>query len=141
MEKPVKNSIAYVIYNRDRSLFVIVQRPFDDDDLPGYWGLPAGSLKEKESFEDAVVRSGREKLGVELKVNELINEGELERDKYVLHMREYEARIIKGVIKVPQEIKGVTQYKTCRWETAEDLIPASKKGYLCCKLYLESIKK
>ncbi len=141
MEKPVKNSVAYVIYNdNSKNEFLIVQRPFDDKDLPGYWGLPAGSLKENESFEDAVIRSGREKLGVELKVIELINEGELERETYILHMKEYEARIAKGVIKVPQNVKGVTQYKTCNWGTAEDLMPAAEKGSLCCKLYIESKK-
>ena len=46
---------------------LLVRRPDDDDDLPGVWGLPAASLAEGESEEDAVRRAGREKLGVEVR--------------------------------------------------------------------------
>lgn len=135
MEKPVKNSVAYVIYsNNSKNEFLIVQRPFDDEDLPGYWGLPAGSLKKNESFEDAVIRSGMEKLGVELKVIGLINEGELERKDYTLYMKEYEAKITKGKPNVMQETESGTKYRSSKWGTAEDLIPAASKGSLCCKL-------
>lgn len=33
--KPIKNSVSVVIYNPDRSKILIVQRPFDDENLPG----------------------------------------------------------------------------------------------------------
>ena len=141
MDKPIKNSVAYVIYTPNRSEFLIVQRPDNDEDLPGLWGLPAGSLKEGESFEDAVIRSGRQKLGVELKVNKMINEGEVKRKDYVLHMKEYEAEVIEGKPRVPQILEGVTQYQTWRWGISEDLKSAAEKGSLCCRLYLESIKR
>lgn len=59
-KKPIKNSISYIVYNKDRSKFLVVQRPKDDEDLPNVWGLPAGSLMEEESFVDAVIRSGVE---------------------------------------------------------------------------------
>ena len=139
MVKPTKNAIAYVIYNDDRSKFLVVQRPGDDKDLPNAWGLPAGSLEEGESFEDAVLRSGREKLGVKLSVGELVGEGEIERDTYVLYMKEYEATIAQGEPKAPQGVEGVTQYQQWRWGTADDVVEAAQKGSLCSRLYLSSI--
>ena len=43
---------------------LLVRRPDDDEDLPGAWGLPAATLAEGESEEDAVRRAGRDNLGV-----------------------------------------------------------------------------
>ena len=139
--KLVKKAVAFVIYNEDRSKFLVVQRPDDDEDLPNMWGLPAGSQKGGETWEDVVLRSGREKLGVELEVVELIGEDKLDRKEYILHMREYEAKIIKGVPEAPQNVEGVTQYKDCRWGTHEDIIEIAKRGSLCTRIYLSSIGK
>tara|TARA_Y100000034_G_C6790533_1_gene353935 strand:- start:184 stop:606 length:423 start_codon:yes stop_codon:yes gene_type:complete len=139
MEKPVKDAVAYVIYNNDRSKFLVVQRPSDDEDLPDAWGLPAGSLKEGESFEDAVLRSGRQKLGIELKVLSEIGEGEIEREQIVLRMKEYEVEVVNGYPNVHQRIKGVTIYQDQKWGTSDDLRDAASKGSLCCKLYLENV--
>ncbi len=66
--KPIKNAVAFVIYSPDGTKILAVQRPFNDENLPGIWGLPAGSLKENESYEEAVLRAGREKLGVQLQI-------------------------------------------------------------------------
>ena len=103
--KPIKNSIAFVIYNEDRTKFLSVQRPPDDESLPNIWGLPAGSLKGEESFEDAVLRAGVEKLGVKLRIEKQIGEGKIERGGYTLFMKEFEAKIIEGQPKVPNGLK------------------------------------
>tara|TARA_Y100000310_G_C20265397_1_gene615559 strand:- start:110 stop:529 length:420 start_codon:yes stop_codon:yes gene_type:complete len=137
MEKPVKDAIAYVIYNEDRSKFLVVQRPSDGDDLPNVWGLPAGSLKEDESFEDAVLRSGYEKLGVELKIVKEIGEDKIERERITLHMKEYEVEVVKGQPNVHQKTDGVTIYQDQKLGSKEDLKYAASKGSLCCKIYLE----
>ena len=137
--KPNKNSIAFVIYNQDKTAFLVVQRPSDDESLPDVWGLPAGSLKEDETFEDCVVRSGKEKLGVDLQVTDLIGQGQIERENYILHMKEYEAKIINGAPEVPQQTEGITQYKRWKWGTAEDLKEAASKGSLCSQIYLKSV--
>ena len=138
--KPLKKAIAFVIYNKDRTRFLAVKRPADDEDLPNLWGLPAGSLKSGETFEKAVLRSGKEKLGVELRILKMIGEGEIERDKYVLHMREYEAEIIQGRPKVPQPVRGVTQYRDWKWATPEELKEAAEKGSLCSRIFLGNSK-
>src|SRR3989338_10078916 len=82
------NSAVIYIYKENRSEFLIVQRPFDDEDLPNIWGLPAGSVKENESFKEAVIRSGREKLGIELKVIKSIGKDIIDRGDYILNMQE-----------------------------------------------------
>lgn len=77
--KPTKHSVAYVIYNANRSRVLAVQRPADDVELPNLWGLPAGSLQLGETYDEAMVCSGVEKLGVDLMVGALIADGTLER--------------------------------------------------------------
>lgn len=136
----IKNSVAVVIYSPDRSAFLVVQRPGDDADLPNAWGLPAASLKDGETFEDAVWRAGKEKLGVELKVEKLIQEGQLDRSTYTLFMKEFEASLVKGNPIVPQLIKGVTQYQHLQWARDPSILKeAAKKGSLCSRLYLKSL--
>ncbi|MEK6962828.1 MAG: NUDIX hydrolase [Nanoarchaeota archaeon] len=139
--KPIKNAVAFVIYNPDRTKILVVQRPFDDENLPGVWGLPAGSLKENENYEEAVLRAGREKLGVQLQIIKLINEGEIQRNTFLLHMKEYEIEIIKGQPSVPQPINEVTQFIQWKWALPEALHEAAEKGSLCSQLYLATIKK
>lgn len=134
--KKVKNAIAYVIYSENRAQVLTVLRPESDKELPNMWGLPAGSLKDGESFEQAVVRSGKEKLGVDLKVVQLISEGDIEREEYVLHMKEYEAEIVDGEPSVPQKIENITQYSDCKWAEPGVLVEAAKKGSLCAQLFL-----
>jgi ADP-ribose pyrophosphatase YjhB (NUDIX family) len=105
------------------------------------WGLPAGSLKDNESFEDAVIRAGIEKLGVELGITKERNEGSIERKNFVLFMKEYEVEIVGGEPKVPQPISGITQYQNWKWATADDLVEAAQKGSLGSRLYLESVNR
>jgi len=135
--KPIKNSIAFVIYNEDNSQVLFVQRPKDDDLFPNMWGLPAGTLQKNESWEDAVKRAAREKLGIEVEVLGLINQGKQEREKHFLLMREYEARIINGTPIAPQPFQEINQYQGCKWGAAEELIETAQKGSLCCRLFLD----
>jgi len=135
--KKIKNSVAFIIYNEDRTKVLLVLRP--EEDIPSVWGLPAGSLKEGESFEDAVLRSGIEKLGVKLKVIKEISEGQQEREKYILNMKEFEVEILEGEPKVPQPFHEITQYLKIKWGEPKYLIEAKEKGSLCAELFLESI--
>ena len=136
----IKRSVSFVIRDpAEPDRVLAVQRPADDEDLPDAWGLPAGSLREGESWDDALRRAGREKLGVELAVGGALTEGTLERSGYTLHMRLHEARIVAGAPLVPQPVPGVTQYAALAWLTGEAFRPAASAGSLCCRLYLESI--
>ena len=118
--KTTKHSIAFAVWHDQRSKVLVVQRPAHDPDLPNVWGLPAGTLKDGESHEDCVLRSGQEKLGVALIIVKIIGEGETEREQFTLHMKEYEVKIKDGTPSVPQPIPGITQYQ--RWQWAEPSI-------------------
>ena len=135
-----KHSIAFIAYSPDRSQVLAVQRPADDEELPNLWGLPATSVNPGESEEQAVVRAGKEKLDVGLRVIEKIAVGTMERSSYVLHLTDYEVAIVSGEPKCPQHGSG-TQYQAWKWADPEELIPAAQKGSLCTRLFLEKIGK
>jgi 8-oxo-dGTP pyrophosphatase MutT (NUDIX family) len=135
MARPVKRSVSVAIPHADGKRVLIVQRPSDDEDLPDAWGLPAASLRDGESWEAAVRRAGREKLGVELAVGPEMNRGAIDRNEYSLEMRLYRARIQSGQVAVPQPDPRVTQYQAWRWGDADDLEPAARAGSLCCQLF------
>lgn len=136
--KPIKYAVAFVVYSENRKNILIVQRPPEDEDLPDIWGLPAGSVREDETFEQAVIRAGRDKLGVELQIVEFIGRDDIERDDFILHMEEYEAKIIRSEPVVPQPISGITQYQEWCWGTEENLKPAAERGSLCSRILLEN---
>jgi ADP-ribose pyrophosphatase YjhB (NUDIX family) len=115
---------------------LLVQRPDDDADLPGLWGLPAASLAGGESWEDAVRRAARGKLGVDVVVGRVLGHGTQERAHYTLEMKLFEAAIAGGIPSVPQGAPGVTQYRAWCWGLAADLHPAAERGSLCSRLLL-----
>ena len=122
-----RRSVSLVIEGPDGLL--LVRRPDGDESLPGIWGLPAASLGEGESEEDAVRRAGREKLGVEVvPVRPVGSEGA---------MTDWEARIAEGSPSVPQEGPN-TQYAELRWGDARELAPAARQGSLCSRALLSA---
>jgi ADP-ribose pyrophosphatase YjhB (NUDIX family) len=137
----VKRSVALAIRcDRDPSQVLAVLRPADDDDLPDVWGLPAASLRANESWLDAVRRAGREKLGIEVEPEGLLNEGAQCRPSYTLEMRVYAATVLAGEPSVEQPVKKkATRYVAWKWAAADALTPAAEKGSLCARLFLESV--
>ncbi len=108
---------------------LLVRRPDDDESLPGVWGLPAASLAEGESEEDAVRRAGREKLGVEVvPLRPIGTDGA---------MTDWEARIAAGRPSVPQPGSN-TQYTELRWGEPLELVPAAREGSLCSRVLLRA---
>jgi 8-oxo-dGTP diphosphatase len=108
---------------------LLVRRPDDDDDLPGAWGLPAASLAEGESEEDAVRRAAREKLGVDVRpLRPVGGEGA---------MTDWQAEVVRGEPAVPQDGPN-TQYTELRRGDLRDLIPAARRGSLCSRVLLRA---
>jgi hypothetical protein len=125
--KSRKRSVSLVIEGPEGLL--LVRRPDDDDDLPGAWGLPAVSLADGESEEDAVRRAGRDKLGVEVRPLEPVGaEGT---------MTDWEAAILSGEPAVPQPGEH-TQYTGLRFGEPAELVPAARRGSLCCRVLLRA---
>lgn len=144
----VKRSVSIAIHEAGRATYadgppriLLVQRPDDDEDLPGVWGLPAASLGPHEEWEAAARRAGREKLGVELGDIVLLETGSLDRAGYTLDMRLYAATLAVGEPHVPQDAAGVTQYRAWRWGSAAQLEPAAADGSLCSRLYLSWVMR
>jgi ADP-ribose pyrophosphatase YjhB (NUDIX family) len=133
-----KQSISLVIRNWARpEQLLLVQRPHDDDSLPGVWGLPAATLRLDESWADAGRRIGPEKLGVTLHMGRELNRGGRMQRGHTMEMRLFEATILRGLPSVPQNAGGVTQYRQWRWDAAEALRPGALQGSLCCMLQLD----
>jgi 8-oxo-dGTP diphosphatase len=135
--KPQKRSISIVIAAPEGERLLLVRRPTDDESLPGVWGLPAASLADGESEEDAVRRVGRNKLGVELRPVRELGDARAERPGYEHHMRTFEVEVLAGVPSVPQPF-GATQYDAWRWGDAAELKPAAREGSLCSQALLRA---
>lgn len=135
---PTRHVVSVAIRATDGSGRILaVRRPLDDPDLPGLWGLPAGRIRPGVEPEAAVLRTGREKLGVELEDIGPLRSGTLLRTSYLLRMDLFEATLAAGARpEVPQSLEAVTQYTAWRWADPEILEPAAEEGSLCCRLYL-----
>jgi ADP-ribose pyrophosphatase YjhB (NUDIX family) len=136
---PVKRSIALLIrHPSDPALVLVVRRPSDDEDLPNAWGLPAGSLRAGETWEAAVERAAREKLGVRGVARAVLNEGTTTRAAYRLHMRLYETALEAGDPRLDDPANRGTRYVDWRWGASDALEPAAAQGSLCARLFLET---
>ena len=127
MSKPRKHSVAVVIPRADSIL--AIRRPDDDDELPGIWGLPAGTCKSEETVQDVIVRIGRKKLGVELKPVRRLASGSQERPGYLLYMELWEVLMT-----------GTPDHPNWQWVEVEFLQPGAAAGSLCCELALKTEK-
>lgn len=128
----MKRSVSLVIEGPAGVL--LVRRPDDDESLPGVWGLPAVSLREGESERDALLRVGREKLGVEVEPLEPVAAERTAGQE----MRDWTARLAAGEPRVPQPAGG-TQYVDWRWGDPAELEPAARAGSLCARALLRSL--
>jgi 8-oxo-dGTP diphosphatase len=131
--KPLKRSVSLVI--EGPAGLLLVRRPEHDESLPGEWGLPAATLRAGETEEDAVLRAGRDKLGVEVRPLRALGEADDERAAYRIVMRDWAVDIAAGAPAVPQP-GGGTQYESLRWGHLAELVPAARAGSLCARVLL-----
>ena len=123
----MKHSVAVVV--RRDGQFLMLRRPDDDDELPGIWGLPAGSLGTGETPGDLVRRVGIHKLGVDLEAGQVLASGRQDRGSYILEMDLIEARMTDS------PTRG-----EWKWADPDVLEPGRRSGSLCCGLALELFK-
>jgi uncharacterized protein len=136
--QPVKRSVAVVVRAADGA-FLVVRRPDDPaDPLAGVWGFPAVTLAEGEDELSAVIRVGRDKLGVELAPGRRIGAATADRGEYRLYLADYETTIVSGTPVVPQPDTSVTQYAGWRYTTdPSDVAEAAARGSVCSQLFLQ----
>ena len=123
--KPVKHSIAVVVTKGD--VVLTVKRPENDDELPGIWGLPAGTCASGETPQDVVRRIGREKLGVRLEPIRGLATGTQDRPSYRLQMELFEA-----------SMDGIPSQGEWKWAPRSVLRDGQRQGSLCCDLALRT---
>jgi 8-oxo-dGTP diphosphatase len=107
---PVKHSVAVMVLYGNQVL--AIRRPENDDELPGIWGLPAGTFRPGETLEALIMRIGHDKLGVQLTPVRHLASGKQNRSKYRLEMQLWEASM-NGTPTVPQ----------WQWTSVESLRP------------------
>jgi ADP-ribose pyrophosphatase YjhB (NUDIX family) len=121
----VKNSVAVMVFRGDQVL--AIRRPDDDDELPGIWGLPAGTFRAEETLNDLIIRVGREKLGVRLTPVRLLASGHQNRPNYFLEMELWEVAM-----------EGTPKLGEWQWTPIESLRPGMAAGSLCCELAIQN---
>jgi 8-oxo-dGTP pyrophosphatase MutT (NUDIX family) len=134
-------AVSVVIYeNSSGDRVLAVRRPDEaGESFAGMWGLPAATVGEDETPEEAVRRLGRQKLGMTLEVgDEIIRESE-ESDGDRLKMVLFEAKAEEAEPKLVREWdpKDVTYYTAWKWAEASVFEPTAEAGSLCCRLFLE----
>ena len=124
---PVKHSVAVMIFNGDKVLSV--RRPDDDDELPGVWGLPAGTLRASETIKDLIGRIGRDKLGVELTPRRKVASGKQLRRLYLLEMELWEASMTGSPFSLRLRPTGLALrgHPDWRWATLDSLRPGAER--------------
>jgi len=137
----VKESLALLVRSAtEPERVLLVQRPEDDPELPGLWGLPAISLHEAESDLQALERLAATKLGLRLREFRFLCAGHQQRPTYRLHMRLYEALLPEGEIpRLPERSGhgGMTLYQAWRWGSVDELRQSAAHGSLCSQLALD----
>ena len=122
---PVKHSVAVVISKGRETL--AIRRPDTDDELPGIWGLPAGTCRGPETIEDVIRRIGRDKLGVKLIPIRKLASGVQDRAKYRLEMELWET-----------SMEGTPDYPEWQWASIDLFRTGARSGSLCCELAIKS---
>lgn len=118
-----------------------VRRPDEPGEAyRGMWGLPAATVGEGETLEQAVERLGRQKLGMTLEIVREIARGSQEREDGDLSMVLYEVRAQEKEPKLARawDPQGVTYYTKWRWAEPSMFESTAKAGSLCCRLFLDS---
>lgn len=134
---PAHGSVAVIIQD-EVGRFLTVKRDERDDSLPGVWGFPAASLRHGETHEDAVRRAGKDKLGVTLRVVDLVGDEKADDDGN--HLYEYRVEIVEGTPTVPQVDTSVSQYVGLQYTSDPTILfEAAQKGSLCSRIYLREL--
>src|SRR6266699_2057663 len=110
--RPIKHSVAVVISNGNQIL--AARRAEDDNELPGIWGLPAGTCRGAETIQEVIRRIGRDKLGVQLTPVRKLAAGAQDRAKYRLEMELWKV-----------SMKGNPVYPEWQWAPIELLRPGA----------------
>jgi ADP-ribose pyrophosphatase YjhB (NUDIX family) len=139
MAKLVKYTVAIVLKKSVSSdEFLVVQRPEDDPDLRGHWGLPAITLRSGELPTDGAVRVCREKLGCDGTPARFLGIMFQKRNTYDIFLMDIEVILKEGTMPdVQKAITEGTRYVEQKWTTdPNDLMVSATSGSCCSSIFL-----
>ena len=102
--------VAAVIRKGDK--IFATQRGYGE--YKGGWEFPGGKIEENETPQEALVREIKEELGVEIKVEDLIDTIEYDYPKFHLSMDCFWAQITSGAV-------VLKEHDAAKWLTKETL--------------------
>jgi ADP-ribose pyrophosphatase YjhB (NUDIX family) len=135
MDKPIKHAISVVIKN-ERGETLFARRSAHKKEFPLVWSLPSHFVVDGETPEQTIRRIGHDKLGVDLQMEQLLNEGYGERSDFRLFMHDYAATVLSGK---PHIASG--DFVELQWATAENFLPTIKTKGDCTRLYGEFLQR
>ena len=136
-DRATRCSVAVVIRRGADGFYLAVRRPFQDEQLPGLWGLPAGTLERGELPEQAVRRIGLEKLGVRIEPSRFLGIKSANRGSHELILMDIEATLEEGNPDVHSAVTTRTRYIDQQWTDRLELLQeAADRGSLCCQIFL-----
>ena len=114
-----REAVALLIRHPQEEGWVLaVKRPDEPgEELPGIWGLPAGTCLPSEGLEEAAHRTARQKLGLPLQALQALATGTQERSWGLLALTLYKGVPVEPAPRLPdasKQIAGSTYYTDWR---------------------------
>lgn len=136
-------AFAYVIFREPQISpeILIVRRSPNDRYFPGMWGIPAGTLRKHECYEEGIQRTAKHRLGIEVEVLDERGAGSSDRGTHIVEMRLFEARIVAGSPQIRDVNLSGHGYTEAQWGKPGLLLPAQEKGSLCCRLVADWLRE
>jgi ADP-ribose pyrophosphatase YjhB (NUDIX family) len=113
---------------------LVVRRSPNDRYFPNMWGIPAGTLRKRESYEQAIQRTARDKLSIDVEVLGQRGAGSSDRGTHVVEMCLYEVRILAGTPQIREVDPAGHGYTEVQWAKPDILDSTRERGSLCCRL-------
>lgn len=133
--KPIRHAVSVVIQNSKSETLFALRSP-QASSYPLAWSLPSHYVIENETHQDTVQRIGKNKLGVELETEKLLNEGQSDRGDFILFMHDYSAKIIKGQLEINKDY-----YTDLKWAEPISQLNSMEIMGDCCRLYKEYLNQ
>jgi ADP-ribose pyrophosphatase YjhB (NUDIX family) len=141
MKKRVSAFAYVVLRNLNPAVEVlVVRRSPHDRYFPNMWGIPAGTLRKQEEYEEAIQRTAKHRLGIEVEVLGERAAGTSDRGTHIVEMRLFEARIVAGSPQIQNVDPAGYGYTEVQWANPEILQPTRERGSLCCRLVDEWLR-
>jgi ADP-ribose pyrophosphatase YjhB (NUDIX family) len=136
------STFAYVIFRDPGTLseLLVVRRSPNDRYFPNMWGIPAGTLRNGEGCEEAIQRTAKHRLGIEVEVLGERAAGSSDRGTHVVEMRLFEARIVTGDPHIRDPNLEGHGYTEVQWGKPDILQATRERGSLCCRLVEEWLR-